>query len=37
MAEKKHIITTALPYANGALHIGHMVEYVQADVYVRFL
>ena len=29
-------VTTALPYANAALHIGHMMEYIQADVWVRF-
>ena len=29
-------MTTALPYANGALHIGHIMEYIQADVWVRF-
>lgn len=32
-----HTITTALYYANGSLHIGHMLEAVQADIYVRFL
>jgi methionyl-tRNA synthetase len=31
------IITSALPYANGPLHMGHMVEYVQTDIYSRFL
>ncbi|NTV23991.1 MAG: methionine--tRNA ligase, partial [Nanoarchaeota archaeon] len=35
--EKPIIITSALPYANGPLHIGHMVEYVQTDIYSRFL
>jgi methionyl-tRNA synthetase len=29
-------VTTALPYANGALHIGHIMEYIQADIWVRF-
>ncbi|MGE5665181.1 MAG: methionine--tRNA ligase [Betaproteobacteria bacterium] len=29
-------VTTALPYANGPLHIGHVMEYIQADVWVRF-
>ena len=33
----KTLVTAALPYANGSLHLGHMVEYVQADVFVRFL
>src|SRR5579871_6828390 len=31
------LITSALPYANGPIHLGHMVEYVQTDIYVRFL
>lgn len=30
------LVTTALPYANGAIHLGHMVEYIQADIWVRF-
>jgi methionyl-tRNA synthetase len=30
------LVTSALPYANGPAHLGHMVEYVQTDVYVRF-
>ncbi len=34
---EKILITSALPYANGPLHIGHMVEYIQTDVYTRFL
>ncbi len=33
----KIIITSALPYANGPIHIGHLVEYIQTDIYVRFL
>ena len=33
---RKIFVTTALPYANGPLHIGHMMEYIQADVWVRF-
>jgi len=33
---RKIFVTTALPYANGALHIGHIMEYIQADVWVRF-
>jgi len=33
----KTIITAALPYANGLIHIGHIIEYVQADIYARFL
>lgn len=31
------LMTAALPYANGPLHLGHMVEYVQADIYSRYL
>lgn len=30
------IVTAALPYANGPIHIGHLVEYVQADIWVRY-
>jgi methionyl-tRNA synthetase len=33
---RKLFVTTALPYANGPLHIGHIMEYVQADTWVRF-
>ena len=29
-------VTTALPYANGHFHIGHIMEYIQADIWVRF-
>jgi len=31
------LITAALPYANGPIHIGHLLEYIQADIYSRFL
>ncbi|RME30686.1 methionine--tRNA ligase, partial [Candidatus Woesearchaeota archaeon] len=31
------IVTAALPYANGPIHIGHLVEYIQTDIYVRYL
>ncbi len=34
---KKLFVTTALPYANGAFHIGHIMEYIQADIWVRFM
>jgi methionyl-tRNA synthetase len=35
--EKRTIlVTSALPYANGAIHLGHMVEYIQTDIWVRF-
>jgi methionyl-tRNA synthetase len=33
----KLLITSALPYANGDIHLGHLVEYIQTDIYVRFL
>jgi len=33
---RKLFVTTALPYANGSFHIGHIMEYVQADIWVRF-
>ncbi len=33
----KFLITSALPYANGDIHLGHLVEYIQTDIYVRFL
>ena len=33
---RNFFITTALPYANGPFHIGHIMEYIQADVWVRF-
>jgi len=34
---EKIIITAALPYANGPIHIGHLLEYIQADIFSRFL
>ena len=38
MTNKKHTITAALPYANGALHLGHLAgAYLPADIYARFL
>jgi len=33
---RRIFVTTALPYANGAFHIGHIMEYIQADIWVRF-
>ncbi|MBD3163662.1 methionine--tRNA ligase [Candidatus Woesearchaeota archaeon] len=37
-ADKKRIlVTSALPYANGSIHLGHLVEYIQTDIFVRFL
>lgn len=35
-AARKLFVTTALPYANAPFHIGHMMEYIQADIWVRF-
>lgn len=34
--ERKILVTSALPYANGPIHIGHLVEYIQTDIFVRF-
>jgi len=34
---KPIIVTAALPYANGPIHIGHLVEYIQTDILSRFL
>jgi len=34
--QRKLFATTALPYANGSFHIGHIMEYIQADIWVRF-
>ena len=31
------LVTSALPYANGSIHIGHLVEYIQTDIWVRFM
>jgi methionyl-tRNA synthetase len=38
MTEKNRqiLVTSALPYANGAIHIGHMLEYIQTDIWARF-
>jgi methionyl-tRNA synthetase len=33
---RRLFVTTALPYANGHFHIGHIMEYIQADIWVRF-
>jgi len=35
-ASRTLFVTTALPYANGPFHIGHIMEYIQADIWVRF-
>lgn len=34
--ERKILVTSALPYANGPIHLGHLVEYIQTDIWVRF-
>ena len=36
MTQRRIFVTTALPYANGEFHIGHIMEYIQADIWVRF-
>jgi methionyl-tRNA synthetase len=36
MMSRNLFVTTALPYANGPLHVGHIMEYIQADIWVRF-
>ncbi|NOY65797.1 MAG: methionine--tRNA ligase [Gammaproteobacteria bacterium] len=34
--QRKILVTSALPYANGSIHLGHLVEYIQTDIWVRF-
>ncbi len=36
MQPRKILVTSALPYANGSIHLGHMVEHIQTDIWVRF-
>ena len=36
MSNRKILVTSALPYANGSIHLGHLVEYIQTDIWVRF-
>ena len=38
MPEQKRtiLVTSALPYANGSIHLGHMLEYIQTDIWVRY-
>ena len=36
MEKRRIFVTSALPYANGAIHLGHLVEYIQTDIWVRF-
>ena len=33
---RKILVSSALPYANGAIHMGHLVEYIQSDIWARF-
>ncbi len=35
-APRRILVTSALPYANGPIHIGHLVEYIQTDIWVRY-
>ena len=36
MTKRKILVTSALPYANGEIHLGHLLEYIQTDIWVRF-
>lgn len=36
MSSRRILVTSALPYANGPIHIGHLVEYIQTDIWVRY-
>ncbi|MCM2971493.1 methionine--tRNA ligase [Larsenimonas suaedae] len=36
MTARKILVTSALPYANGSIHLGHLLEYIQTDIWVRF-
>jgi len=36
MTRRQILVTSALPYANGAIHLGHLVEYIQTDIWARF-
>ena len=36
MTQRRLLVTAALPYANGPIHLGHLVEYIQTDIWVRF-
>lgn len=36
MSKRRLLVTSALPYANGPIHLGHLVEYIQTDIWVRF-
>ncbi len=37
MTSRRILVTSALPYANGPIHLGHLVEYIQTDIWVRFM
>ena len=37
MADRRILVTSALPYANGPIHLGHLVEYIQTDIWARFM
>jgi len=36
MTQRNILVTNALPYANGPIHLGHLLGYIQADIWVRF-
>ncbi len=36
MTQRRILVTAALPYANGPIHLGHLVEYLQTDIWVRY-
>ncbi|HJL65633.1 MAG TPA: class I tRNA ligase family protein, partial [Arenicellales bacterium] len=36
LKQRKIVVTSALPYANGPIHLGHLVEYIQTDIWTRF-
>ena len=36
LSSRQILVTAALPYVNGHIHLGHLVEYIQADIWVRF-
>ncbi|MFT5321855.1 MAG: methionyl-tRNA synthetase, partial [Pseudohongiellaceae bacterium] len=36
MNQRKILVTNALPFANGPIHLGHLLGYIQADIWVRF-
>ena len=35
-SQRKILVTSALPYANGPIHLGHMLEYIQTDIWSRY-